>query len=61
MNAVITPEQLVLWLLILVPAVGGAALLLARRAERYAAAISVATSAAGIRTLASFPKPVLMP
>ncbi|WP_293003938.1 proton-conducting transporter membrane subunit [Mycobacterium sp.] len=48
MNAVITPEQLVLWLLILVPAVGGAALLLARRAERYAAAISVATSAAAV-------------
>ncbi|ASL09449.1 proton-conducting transporter membrane subunit [Mycobacterium intracellulare subsp. chimaera] len=41
----IAPAQLALWLLILVPAVGGAALLLARRADRLAGAISVATAA----------------
>ena len=48
MSGVMTPAQLVLWLLILVPAVGGAALLLARPVERYAGAISVATSAAAV-------------
>lgn len=40
-----TPAQLSLWLLILAPAVAGATLLLGRRFERYAAAISVTTAA----------------
>lgn len=40
-----TPAQLWLWLLILAPAVAGATLLLGRRFERYAAAISVTTAA----------------
>jgi NADH:ubiquinone oxidoreductase subunit 5 (subunit L)/multisubunit Na+/H+ antiporter MnhA subunit len=44
MSGVIAPAQLALWLLILVPAVGGAALLLARPADRSAGAISVAAS-----------------
>lgn len=44
-TAVSTPAQAVLWLLILVPAVVGAALLLGRRTCRYAAAVSVSTAA----------------
>ncbi len=40
-----TPAQLWLWLLILAPAVAGATLLLGRRFERYAAAISVTAAA----------------
>ncbi|WP_372480993.1 proton-conducting transporter transmembrane domain-containing protein [Mycobacterium intracellulare] len=39
------PAQLALWLLILVPAVSGAALLIVRRADRLAGAISVLTAA----------------
>lgn len=45
MSGVIAPAQLALWLLILVPAAGGSALLLVRRADRLAGPISVATSA----------------
>lgn len=45
MSGVTSPAQLALWLLILVPAVSGAALPLAGRADRLVGAISVATAA----------------
>lgn len=45
MNGVTATTQLALWLLILLPATCGAALLLVRRADRFAGAISVAASA----------------
>lgn len=45
MSGVTAPAQLALWLLILLPAAGGAALLLARRADRFAGGISVSVSA----------------
>ncbi|ASL08769.1 NADH-quinone oxidoreductase subunit L [Mycobacterium intracellulare subsp. chimaera] len=45
MSGVSAPAQLALWLLILVPAVSGAALLIVRRADRLAGAISVLTAA----------------
>ncbi|EME67231.1 NADH-ubiquinone oxidoreductase chain 5, partial [Rhodococcus ruber BKS 20-38] len=57
--AVSTPAQPVLWLLILVPAVVGCALLLCRRAHRYAAAVSVSTAATlvGISIFAALTRP----
>ncbi|ASX03497.1 MULTISPECIES: proton-conducting transporter membrane subunit [Mycobacterium] len=45
MSGVTASAQLALWLLILVPAVSGAALLLVRRADRLVGAISVGTAA----------------
>ena len=44
-SATSTPGQLFLWLLVLTPAVAGAALLLGRRIDRLAAAVAVAASA----------------
>lgn len=56
-----TPAQLWLWLLILAPAVAGAMLLLGRRFERYAAAISVTTAAVMLvlSIVVSFARPEL--
>lgn len=56
-----TPAQLWLWLLMLAPAVAGAMLLLGRRFERYAAAISVTTAAVMLvlSIVVSFARPEL--
>lgn len=53
--------QLSLWFLILAPAVAGATLLLGRRFERYAAAISVTTAAVMLvlSVVVSFARPEL--
>lgn len=61
MNGVSALPQLALWLLILIPAVLGAALLLARPVDRFAAGISLAASAivVALSVVVAFARPTV--